>query len=451
MYKLILPVRYLLKRRISLLAVLAVALCVFVVVVVMTVLTGLTGELKRKYHSFIGDCVVGSKSLVGFVYYQQFAEQLLRADFVEALSCVIKAPALLTVTDPDSSTIVWTSKPVELMGIDPVAHSRVTGLGEWLQPAAADIAGVFKPSHDPELAGCVSALVPVTQEPVNLMRLELPRLAYELSCFPLTAKGGLARAGLGLVNTKTFYLSRAVQVGLPRVDEEIVYVAFDQAQQLCGMDIGQPRANEIHIRFKPGVHLQTACEKVAAMWDEFCKTRQQEKGAELLSQVRVQSWKTYKRAVISALETEQAMMIFIFGLIGLVAVFIVFVVVYMVVSHKSKDIGILRSVGVCGGEVAQLFLTFGLVLGLAGTAIGAASGWLFLLHINRVADWLGHFDLRLWDWALYAAGNIPHRVKVSLFAVVIVCGIVACLIGALLPSLYAARRQPIETLQVSQL
>ena len=93
MYKIILAFRYLIKRRITYLAVLAVAICVFIVVVVMTVLTGLVIDFKQKNHSFVGDCVVGTESLVGFAYYEDFVKILERSDFVEEISPVIKSYA----------------------------------------------------------------------------------------------------------------------------------------------------------------------------------------------------------------------------------------------------------------------------------------------------------------------------------------------------------------------
>ena len=76
MYKIILAIRYLIKRRITYLAVLAVALCVFIVVVVMTVMTGLVRDFKVKNHNWVGDCAVSSDSLVGFPRYEEFIEIL---------------------------------------------------------------------------------------------------------------------------------------------------------------------------------------------------------------------------------------------------------------------------------------------------------------------------------------------------------------------------------------
>ncbi len=100
MYKILLSFRYLLKRRISYLAFLAVALCVFIVVVVMTVMTGLVSDFKQKNHSFAGDCVVGTESLVGFAYYEDFVKVLEQSGFIEAISPVIKSYALIALQGP---------------------------------------------------------------------------------------------------------------------------------------------------------------------------------------------------------------------------------------------------------------------------------------------------------------------------------------------------------------
>jgi ABC-type lipoprotein release transport system permease subunit len=83
----------------------------------------------------------------------------------------------------------------------------------------------------------------------------------------------------------------------------------------------------------------------------------------LLRNVRVQSWKTHNRAIVAMAEAQQAFMIVIFGLVGIISVLVVFVVFYMIISHKSKDIG-----------VFALFLIFGLLVGISGSVLGALGG-----------------------------------------------------------------------------
>ena len=441
--------RYLFKRRISYLAFLAVALCVFIVVVVMTVITGLVRDFKVNNHKWVGDCIVGTESLVGFAYYEDFINRLEKSDFIEGVSAVVKSYALVRSRNSEESI------GVEIMGIEPVKHSGVTGFGETLYHRKNDVSGAFKPAYDPNLAGCVVGI------DKWLVRDAKGRYSYEdspyeaallVSCFPLTSKGALAKAGMELVNTKTFYYSDTSHSGLAGVDSSFIYLPFEEAQLLCGMAGPVKRISAIHIKFKPNVKLEDGCGKVATLWRRFVEEKSGEKQAELLDTVTVQSWREYRRAFIAAMEKEQTMLTIMFALVGVTTVFIVFVVFYMIVSHKSKDVGILKSIGVSRADIIELFLCFAFLMGLLGSAAGVFCGWLFLLKINRIEDLLfEHFGFQLWDRTMYAIGDIPNTIDLKVLAVIIVSAIAACLAGAFLPSRRAAKLEAVETLQVSQL
>jgi lipoprotein-releasing system permease protein len=212
------------------------------------------------------------------------------------------------------------------------------------------------------------------------------------------------------------------------------------------------RASAIHIKFKPGVKLQAGRQKVASLWQEFKQEKAGEEQAYLLDTVTVQSWKEYRRAYIAAMEKEQTLMTVMFGLVGITTVFVVLVVFYMIISHKSKDIGILKSVGVSNGNIVQLFAGFAFSVGLLGSGLGTFAGWLFLSRINQIENWLfEHFHFQLWDRTIYAIGDIPNQVEFKVLAAIVLSAIVACLAGALIPTWQAARLRPVETLQVSQL
>jgi len=455
MYKFVLPIRYLLKRRISYFSVLAVALCVFVVFVVITVLSGLTAEFKENTYLSVGDCVISSKSLVGFGYYNEFIETLEGTDFIEAVSPVIKSYALVYgITESGQRRSFRDDNPKEIMGIEPAAHSRVTGFGQWLCYNKGDVKSAFRQSYDPNFPGCipgVGVLFERDSEGDYNIFPQLPRLKIEVSCFPLTAKGALLKAGAGEVNSKTFYCSDTAQSGV-RGDWNRFYLPFDEAQILCGMAAEPKRVNAIFIKFTPDTRPKTGCAKVRDLWKGFVEAKAGSKQADLLRNVRVQSWKIYSRSVVAIAETQETLMIFCFGMIGIIAVFVVFVVFYMIVCHKSKDIGILKSVGVSSGSVMVLFLGFGFLVGIVGSAIGAVGGWRFLVHINQIEDWLfRHFEFQLFDRQLYAIGDIPNAVDLKVLGIIILSAIVTCLVGALIPSWQAARLKPAETLQVSQL
>ena len=150
MYKIILAIRYLFKRRISWLAVAAVALCVFMVVVVMTVLSGLVIDFKNKNHDFVGDCIISTSSLVGFPYYEEFMGRCKKRRILsKRLRRSSKAGHCLTPAGSDRNV------GVEIMGIEPKSHCRVTNFGEAIYYHKNDCSRAFVPSYDPNRPGII--------------------------------------------------------------------------------------------------------------------------------------------------------------------------------------------------------------------------------------------------------------------------------------------------------
>jgi lipoprotein-releasing system permease protein len=450
MYKVILAIRYLIKRRITYFAVLGVALCVFIVVVVMTVLTGLVSGFKQKNHDFVGDCVVGTESLVGFAYYEDFVNLLeQQKHLVQAVSPVIKSYALVNRVNSEHN------KGLEILGIDPVKHSHATGFENTLYYNKGKVSKAFEPSYDPNLLGCVLGIDLALERDAKsryFYEATPARAGYSISCFPLTARGALTKAGTGLVNTQTFYYSDTSHSGLAHVDLSLVYLPFEQAQGLCGMGRSVKRASAVHIKFKPNIKLRAGCDKVASLWQKFKQEKAGESQAYLLDNVTVQSWKNYRRSSIAPMEKEETVMTVMFAFVGITTVFIVFVVFYMIISHKSKDIGILKSIGASNADIIELFSGFAFLVGFLGSCIGLFGGWVFLLKINQIEDWLfEHFRFQLWDRTIYAIGDIPNQINPKVVVVIVLSAIAACLAGALIPSWQAARQKPVETLQVTQL
>ncbi len=449
MYKFILPFRYMFKKRISYLALLTVVLCVFIVVVVMTVMAGLVEDFKQKNHSFVGDCVLGTESLVGFGYYEDFMRELASREFVQSVTPVIRSYGLINVKGSRQS------RGVEIIGIEPVGYSRTTGFGEDVYYHRRDVANVFVPSYNPELPGCVPGIDLVLER--NSRGEYSPpdspwRLGLAISSFPLTPKGALSKAGLGLVNTRTFYYSDHSRSGLATIDSSAVFLPFDESQKLCGMDRPIKRTSFLYIKFQEGTGLSEGCGKVRSMWSKYVSAGSGRPAGYLLETVAVQSWKQNRRSFIAAMEKEQTIMTMMFILVGITTVFIVFVVFYMIVSHKSKDIGIFKSVGASGGDILQIYSIFAFFVGFLGSVFGSLFGWLFLRYINDIEAWLyGRFGFQLWDRSIYAIGEIPNRLESGLLLVIMASAIFACLLGAYLPSRKGSKLRPVQTLQVNQL
>jgi len=443
MYKLTLIIRYLLRRRITHFAILAVALCVFIVVVVMTIMTGLVQDFKQKNHDFVADCVVATDSLVGFPYYEEFMGILTKADFVQSVSPAVKSYGLLSLRGDDIK------RGVEILGIDPELQSCTTTFAKTLHYRADQPAKAFVPLYDPNALGCVLGIDLALLRDSNggyVYSAQPPQVAITLTCFPLTAKGAPAKVGAGLVSSQHFYYSDHSQSGIAHVDGSVIYIPLEQAQLLC-MAGDLKRVNAIHIKFNPHVRLSEGHNRIAALWSGFKRQKAEAQDSYLLDTARVQDWKEYRRAVIAPMEEEQVLLSFMFVLVGITTVFIVLVVFYMIVSHKRKDIGVLKSVGTSNISIMGLFSGFAFAVGLLGSCIGVLTAWLFLSRVNQIEHLLfERFGFQLWDRSLYAIGDIPSRLEFHVLATIVGCAIVSCLIGALIPGYCAARLRPVETL-----
>lgn len=450
MYKWILAWRYFRKRPITLLAVAAVALCVFIVVVVMTVMNGLVEEFRQKNHRYVGDCVVSSDSLVGFGYYEKFLETLETQPFVTAASPVVRQVGLLT--QPGANWNIG----IEIVGLDPALHARATGFGDSLhyRKAAPELA--FVPTYEADGEGCIVGidLMPNRRLPEGGYSHEAEPFPMSLvvSSFPLNIRGGLARAGTDVVSSRTFYYSDDSHTGLVKVDGNTVYIPLATAQTLCGMDSPVRRINEISIAFASGVSLAEGVRRVEGLWQAHAAAHRDLPGGDLFDHVRVESWQQNRRSVIAPMEKEQAMLLLLFLMLGVITVFIVFVVLYMIVSHTSRDIGILRSIGVPTSGVAAVFEGFAALTGVVGAGVGLAGGCLFLWRMNAIEGWLyEHYGWQLWDRSIYAIGEIPSQIDLPLVASIFIAAVAACLVGGLAPSVKAGLKRPVETLQVSQI
>ena len=442
--------RYFWHRRISILAVASVALCVFIVVIVMSVMNGLAEGFKEKNHQFVGDCVIAGQSLVGFPYAGDFIEQLEKQPFVAAVSQTVQGIGLMT-----SPGAAW-NVGIEYMGIDPLKQSKVTNFAKTLRYHADNPQDAFIPPDAPGMDGCVLGIDLILNRNSNTGEYIQPSrpwlLRINISSFPLNPKGGFARAGADTVSSKTFYYSDHSHSGLVKPDGRMIYIPIQQARILSGMDAPIERSSSIHIRFAEGITAGNGTQKVRAMWREFVKSCEGKPYADMLEPVQVMTWQQDRREWIAPMDKEKMMLALLFMMLGIVTVFIICVVFYMIIGHKSRDLGILKSVGMSSPSVAAVFLGFAGIIGVIGTILGTAGGWLFLWKINAMENWVyDHYGQRIWDRSIYAIDQIPNTVEWSMLLIVAASAIGACLIGAIIPSLQAAFKSPVRILQISQI
>jgi lipoprotein-releasing system permease protein len=135
-------------------------------------------------------------------------------------------------------------------------------------------------------------------------------------------------------------------------------------------------------------------------------------------------------------------------LIIAVAGFGILAIFFMIVVEKTRDIGILKSLGATGLGILFIFLSYGLSLGIVGAGVGLGLGLLLVSYINEVADLLGRLTGReIFDPSIYYFQKIPAIVEVWMVLAVVGGAITIAIVASILPAMRAAMLQPVQALR----
>jgi len=167
-----------------------------------------------------------------------------------------------------------------------------------------------------------------------------------------------------------------------------------------------------------------------------------------IDRIRIRTWRQLNATTIAAVEKETGLVLFVFGLVCFTTVFLVLAIFWSMVSEKTKDIGILRSLGAGTAGITWLWLRYGTAIGVVGSALGIGAAWLVIRNINDIHTWLGEtFGVVIWDPSVYYFVEIPTDMDWTKTAVVAVAGVGTCLLGAAVPALRAGLMDPVQSLR----
>ena len=289
----------------------------------------------------------------------------------------------------------------------------------------------------------------------------LYRIPVSLTVMGVSTTGKLDFGG---GHERNYWISDTSRTKVWQYDSNTVYVPFDVLQQDLGMDAqqaeqdGKPitlpaRTSEIHIGVKEpwrnsSAGLITVRDKIKPIiervLDEKARQGQPFNGAT----PTVRTWEESQAKWMGAIEKEMVLVTGLFGMISVVAVFLIFCIFYMIVVEKTRDIGIIKSVGATSSGVAGIFLGYGAVIGIVGSGLGFGVGYLIIHNINTIHEWLGKaLGVVIWDPEVYAFDTIPNTLEPYRVAWILSIAVIASILGALVPAIRAARLNPVEALR----
>jgi len=402
--------RYLSSRRgarflslITLIAIGGVFVGVMALIVVTSVMTGLQTDLRDK--------ILGTNPHIWLTTYGETMQLQGWQGTIERVREVpgVQAAAPFVHAEVALSTPGGYAEAAILRGIDPDADG----------PAITEIIRQIR-DGELELAGTVSGYPPLLIGDALAERFA----AYPGRVVNVLSFQGLQVTAMGTLmpTVRQYEVVGRFRTGMYEYDNKFMYTTLEAAQELTrlgdavtGLEIRVPDAMQ--------------ADQVARRLEDH-----------LGFPYRAEDWKTMNSSLFSALQLEKMAMFIILLLIVIVAAFNIISTLVMVVTDKTREIGILKSMGLRSRQVQRIFMLQGVVIGTVGSLLGAAGG-LFLTWM------LDRYELIRIPGDVYFIDRLPVGFDPVEIAVILVSSLTISFLATIYPARQAARLFPVEAIR----
>ena len=160
------------------------------------------------------------------------------------------------------------------------------------------------------------------------------------------------------------------------------------------------------------------------------------------------SWADQNKSFFSALKVERNVMFLILTLIIIVAAFNIISGLTILIKNKTKEIAILKSLGLDKKSIIKSFFLTGFIIGFAATITGLVLGTLFSINIESIRVFLSNtFNLQIFPEDVYFLTEMPSEVSLSSILIISSFSLITSIFASLLPSLAVTKIDPIKALK----
>jgi lipoprotein-releasing system permease protein len=400
-FELYVALRYLFARRrqafisvISSISTLGVTVGVMALVIALALTTGVQNEMRDRLLGSTAHVYVWKNS--GIDDYRADIERISAVNGVLGVGPTIIGKALIVSAGGQTF--------INLKGVDPALEPNVTDVKRTMQQGSiealsgGDVPGILLGKNLAEL------LVVKVGDTVNL----------------ITPQGTLTPMGM-LPRQRPARVVGIYALGLLEFDAQWGFVDLEFAERLVGTtgpELYQVRVDDVEAA--PQIRARI----IQSLGPEYT----------------AQDWQQLNQSLFAALWMEKVLIAITIALIVLVAALQIVASLVLMVMEKSRDIGILKTMGTSPRRISLIFMMQGLVIGIVGTAVGGtlAVALCWVLDTYRLVSI---------PMDVYQVTHVPFTVVPRDFAIVVIGSIVICFLATIYPSRQAARLDPVEALR----
>ncbi|TKB58528.1 lipoprotein-releasing ABC transporter permease subunit [Ferrimonas aestuarii] len=379
-------------------SVVGIALGVAALIIVTSAMNGLEGRLKHRLLGTVPQVVVTPSKPVSD--YQPLLDQVANHQGVRGGVPLVATEAMLQGDGQLSA--------VQLLGVEPAQELEFSGIGNhMLQGSLADLT--------PGKYGIVlgSKLV----RDLNLM------LGDRIKVISAT---GASYGPMGRVpSQRNFTLVGVFEIGA-QVDGALAYIHVNDAAKLTR--IGSGKVSSLRLYLDDAFAAPQIAQELKAQFESAADT------------VNISDWRQQYGTLFSAVKMEKNMMALLLTLIIAIAAFNVVSALVMMVTDKTADIAILKTMGLGRAQVMGVFSVQGMTSTVLGVLIGGAVGFVVALNLQNVLSALG-------IWLLPPGQALPVIINYGQIATIMLGALLLSYLATLYPAWRASKIQPAEALR----
>ena len=228
---------------------------------------------------------------------------------------------------------------------------------------------------------------------------------------------------------KTFVVKSIFDSGLADFDNNIAFINLETLEEFFGLDENN-RNLEIYLNNPRNI--------------EYQKNVVQKNFPEEF----VYSWSDLNKSLFSALKVERNVMFIILSLIIIVAAFNIISGLTILVKNKTRDIAILKSIGVLNKSITKIFFLVGVIIGTTATLFGVFLGVMFSLYIESIRYFLSNtFNITLFPEEIYFLNTMPSEINLNSILAIACCSIIITITVSIFPAIKASKLDPVKGLK----
>ena len=232
-----------------------------------------------------------------------------------------------------------------------------------------------------------------------------------------------------LPKQKTFIVGSLFESGLAEFDNNVAFINLKTLEEFFDLK-SKDRILEIYLKNPQNIENQKMIVQ-NAFPNEF-----------------ILSWSDMNSSLFSALKVERNVMFIILSLIIIVAAFNIISGLTILVKNKTRDIAILKSIGVLNKSIVKIFFLIGVIIGTSATFFGIILGVTFSIYVENLRQFLSTvFNISLFPEVIYFLSTMPSEINPSSIFLISVCSILITVIVSIFPALKAAKLDLIKALK----